>query len=274
MFQRVKAWRVFVFSLTITTSCSIDSKDQNKTPDRLQSSIQKNCEPWAEYQSGEYLLTNNIWGFTGDDPYKQCIAISHTESGQPLYSWDWQWQGQQGNVLAYPSILYGHKPWNETSTTSKLPIRLDHLKRLKVAYYVKQTASGSHNVLLESWISSTKKPTPSTRVAELAIHLSQQNWPGMPGKLIRSVVIGGEPYDFYIEPQMTVPRDDSQWVYLGFVYTGQKPTVGSVDIAKFISYLLNNGYLATKTYLSSVELGSELISGEGKTQVEAFSVRF
>ena len=235
--------------------------------------VQQTCEPWAEISKGEYVLTNNVWGAKGIKPIKQCIAINNQG-----FEWSWDWKSRQGkkfqgNVLAYPSILYGHKPWNKKSTTPNLPIKISHIKKLDVALKVNQVGSGSHNVLLESWVTSSAVPKPSTRTVEIAIHLSQQNWPGMPGRKVDSVDIDGHSFDVYVDPAIEVPGDDLRWMYLGFVYNGTSGVIESVDMAPFISYLLKKEYVQGEHYLASVELGSELVNGVGKTTVKEFTVQ-
>lgn len=236
--------------------------------------VQQTCEPWAEISKEEYLLTNNVWGAKDIKPIKQCIAVNNEG-----FEWSWDWKGRkgkkfQGNVLAYPSILYGHKPWSKQSTTPKLPIKVSHIKKLDVSFKVNQTASGSHNLLLESWVTSSAVPKPSTRTVEIAIHLSQQNWPGMPGRKVDRADIDGHSYDVFVDPAIEVPGDDLHWMYLGFVSNGASEPVDDIDMTEFISYSLKKGYVQAEHYLASIELGSELVSGRGKTIVQDFSVQF
>ena len=230
---------------------------------------QQNCEPWAEISRGEYLLTNNVWGAKDNPDIQQCIGVNNKG-----FEWSWDWKGENGNVLAYPSILYGHKPWNEQSTTERLPIQVNQLKKLNVIYKATQKGTGSHNLLLEAWLTRTAIPSDTTRTTELAIHLSQQNWPGMPGKKVDTIVVDRRNYDVFFEPSIDVPGDSHHWAYLGFVYTGKPINSGNIDIIKFVNYSKNKEYISQNHYLASIELGSELVSGSGKTRVETFNVKF
>lgn len=248
-----------------------------------QPSSAKSCELWAEISKGEYLLTNNVWGAKNQKGFEQCISFDMSQMNkpndsnsitQPTFAWQWKWLGENDHVLAYPSLLFGHKPWNETSTTKALPLKIETIDKITVEYDITQMGTGSHNVLLESWVTSSKKPNPATRTAEIAIHLSQQNWPEMPGKLIKTVSIDGELYDFYVDPAIEVPEDDLRWPYLGFVYKGHRVTHGKLDLSAFVHFLMAENYVNPEHYLVSVELGSELIKGEGEAIVKKFSVQF
>ena len=273
--SKTKPYRLFSVMTLLLTSVFLNIAGCSSSPIDKQS-----CKAWAEITTGEYLLTNNVWGAQDYKDIKQCIATK--DKG---YEWNWQWQGHDGNVLAYPSILYGHKPWNKHSTSPRLPVKVDDVKKLTVTFKAKQVGSGSHNLLLESWITSSAVPKPSTRTVELAIHLLQQNWPGMPGKKVDTVFIDNHQFDVYVEPSIDVPGDEYHWLYLGFVYTGVKKNqlpsnsnayseLERIDMSAFISYSTKHNYIDTQHYLASIELGSELVSGEGKTRVETFAVEF
>ncbi len=257
---------IFLFSFP---SCK--SPDTNIEQINLHS-----CQPWAEIRSNALLLTNNIWGARNFPDFKQCIAAKTDHSGI-VYSWNWSWHGKNGQVKSYPSLCFGHKPWNKHSTTEKLPILLTAINSLLVEYNIKTTGSSIYNILLESWITSTAIPRPDTRVAELAILLDEHDWPGMPGHFVETVTIDGQNFDFYMEPRMVVPDDSNTWIYLGFVAKEESANAtsklhGQIDIAKFIRYLVAKKYIRGSQYLSSVELGNEVISGEGKTFVKDFHV--
>lgn len=237
---------------------------------------EESCLPWSEIKSGSVLLTNNVWGAKVFPDYKQCIGIKR-QTSQPEFSWNWHWRGRNDNVKAYPSLCFGHKPWNTESTSPQLPIKLNMLDSARVDYEIKTEAAGMYNILLESWLTSTQVPTPESRVGELAIHLQQHDWPGMPGKLIESIIIGGQVFDFYFEPHMHVPDDPGDWKYFGFVARGDKPgntsrLHGQVDIARFIHFLIDRKLIDKSRYLSSVEIGNEVINGEGNTTIRRFVV--
>lgn len=233
------------------------------------STPQKSCEPWAEISQGEYLITNNVWGAKKANNIKQCISTTGDE-----IEWTWSWKGRNGNVLAYPSILFGHKPWSNQSTTSKLPLKISDIDDFHVFINATQEGTGSHNLLLEAWVTSAAIPTPTTRMVEVAIHLSQQNWPGMPGSKVDTATIDGHLFDIYVDPKIDVPGDDWHWMYLGFVYKGKKSIEGKIDMTAFIDYSKKNKYIQSEHYLSSIELGSELVDGTGKAKVKHFSVKF
>jgi len=253
-------------------ACSSDTKT---TTPIYTSGAQPLCKAWATISLGEYEISNNIWGKGNIQDYSQCIfgSLKPRSDLPDHFGWLWNWPDAGVRVKAYPSILFGRKPWNNYSTTSHLPRKIKKIKQLNVSYKLETTSNGAVNLLLESWITRIAKTTPTDRVAELAIQLYQDNWPGQAGRFIRSVVIDGISFDFYVEKKMRVPGDTHTWVYYGFVHKGKPVLQTKIDMMKFVNYLVNNGYVDQEHYIATVELGNEIDYGKGKTKVEQFSVQ-
>ncbi len=233
------------------------------------------CKAWATISLGEYEISNNIWGKGNIHDYSQCIfGKLKPRSAQPEnFGWLWNWPDAGIRVKAYPSILFGRKPWNDYSTTSQLPRKINKIKHLTVSYKLQTASNGAVNLLLESWITRIAKAAPTDRVAELAVQLYQNNWPGQAGHFIEAVVINGISFDFYVEKKMRVPGDTHTWVYYGFVHKGKPVLQTKLDMMKFVNYLVNHGYIDQQHYIATVELGNEIDYGKGKTEIEYFSVQ-
>jgi hypothetical protein len=250
--------------------------------------VSSTCEPWAEYAIQETILTNNVWGKRDIKDYRQCIhrslyrntqqkKLQSSDAQHESYGWEWQWPAMHDDVKSYPSILFGHKPWRKASTTKDLPIKLADVQSILIDFNVEMSLEGSANLLLESWVTSGVFPSDKTRTREIAIHLAQINWPGMPGKKVDSVIINGKTFDVYIERNMSVYGDKHSWSYLGFVhrdeqFSGAGGLSGKIELTGFLTYLAKNGYVKPDEYLASVELGNEVIYGKGKLEIEQFHV--
>lgn len=234
------------------------------------------CTDWAKHTLGKYEITNNVWGKGKIRDYSQCIyGDLNPRSDRPRHiGWSWRWPYTVDGVKAYPSILYGKKPWNDYSTTSRLPRAVNQLSFLNVSYKIKMESSGAVNLLLESWLTKTATAMPGDRVGEVAIQLYQKNWPGQAGQFIESIVIDNIAYDFYIEKAMHVRGDKDTWIYYGFVHAGEAVLqVKALDMMKFINYLVKKRYINPAHFVASVELGNEIDHGEGRTELKYFSVQ-
>ena len=232
------------------------------------------CADWAKISLGKYEVNNNVWGKEKIRHYSQCIyGTLNPQTGLPgTIGWSWDWPKVFDGIKAYPSVLYGRKPWNNYSTTSYLPQVIDKLKHVTVSYKIMTESDGAENLLLESWITRTDKPSSTDRVGELAVHLQQKNPPGQAGEYVETVVIGDIKFDFYYEKKMRVPGDSYRWAYYGFVHKGKPVLQAKVDMMQFVNYLITKGYLDPKSYLATVELGNEVDHGRGKTELQHFSV--
>ena len=233
------------------------------------------CTDWSKIAMDEYEINNNVWGKESITNYSQCIfsISSHKETETNSIGWSWDWPKVYDGVKAYPSILYGHKPWNTYSTTQYLPEAIEQLKHIMVTYNLKKSDTGAVNLLLESWITKDEVPTPDNRVGELAIQLYQKNWPGQAGEYIESTVINGISFDFYLEKKFSNSVDKHVWAYYGFVHQGTPVLKAKVDIMKFINYLVKHGYVDKNHFIATVELGNEVDYGKGRTEIDYFTVQ-
>jgi len=261
----------FVIASASLTACSYVNTNlaHHETED-----VSAVCTPWAEIPLGKYVIINNVWGKGNISDYSQCVFHTPGSIAQQPESmgWFWNWPTRKSGVKAYPSILYGRKPWNRYSTIPQLPAKIDQLNQLTASYYLEESSNGAVNLLLESWITQKRVAVPSDRTGELAIHLYQKNWPAQAGDYIESIVFDGIKYDFYIEKTMRVPGDNHSWTYYGFVHKGPPLLMATVDMMKFINYLVARGYVNQEHYIASVELGNEIDHGKGKTRISRFNV--
>ena len=233
------------------------------------------CLDWAKLTVGEYEINNNVWGKRRLQGYSQCIyktATANNESPQD-FGWSWNWPKAFDGVKAYPSVLYGRKPWNTYSTTLDLPRAINQLRHISVSYKLTSESTGAVNLLLESWITRNGKPGPKDRLGELAIQLYQIKWPGQAGNFIEPVVINGIPFDFYVARNTHAPGDNQRWAYYGFVHKAKTILQAKIDIMQFVNFLVKKGYVDSKAYIATVELGNEVDYGKGKTKIEHFSVK-
>jgi len=248
--------------------------EQDNTDSVIPGNTKAICRDWAVISLGRYEINNNVWGKSNINDYKQCIfGSSDDTSGSPgTFGWNWSWPKIYDGVKAYPSILYGRKPWNKYSTTSKLPRKIDQLHHVTISYQLETQFSGAVNLLLESWITKTALAKPEERMGELAIQLYQNDWPGQAGKFVTTVTINDIPFEFYVDKKITAPGDNLTWAYYGFVHKGKYITNATLDIMQFVDYLVRKGYVNTNHYLATVELGNEIDHGSGHTTIRHFSV--
>jgi len=235
--------------------------------------LKTQCNDWATIDLGGYLLNNDVWGKRGLTGYSQCIyEIPGRKESEGGFGWTWDWPRAFDGVKSYPSVFFGRDLWSHQATTTALPKAISQLRHIYVNYKIKSTHTGAVNLLLESWITRNPSPGHRDRLGELAIQLYQIDWPGQEGKYIEDVKIGGVDFAFYLSKTTHAPGDPDRWTYYGFVH--KPPTIlkARLDIMQFVNYLVRKGYVDAGSYIATVELGNEIDHGEGRTEVESYSV--
>ncbi len=257
---------IFVFTIFMLfpfLACSKESNstENNKpTPKYIDTTL---CTTDGTLTYGEYKIINNCWGKGTIQDFTQCVYIKETEN-EYSFGFNWYWQsGVNNDVKAYPEILFGFKPFDTKSTTTKLPFKLSEGKKVIASFgSISTTFNGIGNTAFDIWITSSATPAQSNITREIMIWT--KNYGQMAGgNKIATVKIDNVNFDFY--------KADWNWTYLAFVIK-DNIDYKTINIHKFIEYLLANGYITNNEYFASVEFGNEVIQGQGSTKITNFKV--
>lgn len=139
---------LMIFSIAMTvTSCP-----GNETSDNFDSGT---CEELARITVGEYWLDTNMWNKGSTTGQSQCIYINKTgDSVTYKWTWSWPYANLATSGKSYPAVQYGWWWWDETFTTSQLPIKISELTNVQAVYNVTTSASGMYNLAFQMWIGS------------------------------------------------------------------------------------------------------------------------
>jgi hypothetical protein len=238
------------------------------------------CEAWEEIENLDLVYQNNVWGKGDITDYEQCLLRRDSE-GHAQYGWRWQWPVGAGNVKAYPEVIYGHKPWHASSTTTALPVRIASVNELSVHYNVELNAQGTYNLAFDIWVTGNNPPTPETITHEIMIWMNRTFEPQSREFLVGQVAIDDMTYDLYIryirsgfdpEPGADHGFSEEKFQYIAFV-SHEDQFSGAVQVEKFLAYLVDHDYMSADEYVVSVELGNEVIEGTGELWLESYQVK-
>jgi hypothetical protein len=249
-----------IFPLFACNSNSAESKNNSNTKVLIDTT---NCKTDGVLYYGEYKIINNCWGKGNIQDFSQCIYIKELDN-EYSFGFNWYWpNGINNEVKAYPEILFGFKPFDNKSTTTKLPVKISDGKKIIASFSsVTTTFTGIGNTAFDIWITSS--PTPTQKDIKREIMIWTKNYGQMPGgSKIASVNIDNVNFDFY--------KADWNWTYLAFVIK-DNIDYKTINIHKFVEYLVNNGYMTNSEYLASVEFGNEVVQGQGSTKITNFKV--
>jgi hypothetical protein len=239
----------------VIPASSVIGSPEEKAVTRTAFTTEK-CGDWEQFKIGDITLENNVWNKKAITDYHQCLLMQ-TRDGKTLFGWEWRWPSAD-DVLAYPEIIYGWKPWARQSTTTHLPERVTDIEECKVTYDIDMKKKGVGNLALDIWLTSEAVPAEKNISMELMIWLDN-NGQIPDGSPMGQVTISGATWDFY---KGNPPH--AGWGSTAFLRHG-KSHEGVLDVKEFLDFLVKNKYLSGDNYLDSIEFGNEICGGEGRT---------
>ncbi|UCH66474.1 MAG: T9SS type A sorting domain-containing protein [Ignavibacterium sp.] len=217
------------------------------------------CDDWTQMQIASYLIENNVWGKGNIVNYTQCIY----ETSEGKFGWHWDWPDSGYNVKAYPEVIFGRKPWWNESTYPALPLKLSAIESFIVDFDLNMSATGSYNLAFEFWVIADSLSDENNITPEVMIW-TDSNIMIPAGSVIATVSFDGFTYNLY--------RDVfTNWTYFAFL----SETVqyqGTLNVHKFINYMVDQGLLNPTEYFASFELGNEVINGNGVTNIHNYEI--
>ena len=168
-------------------------------------------------------------------------------------------------------MVFGHKPGTARSTTPLLPRKLGEMRRVIMDYDISTQRSGTGNLSVDIWLTDTPTPTtfavpPITHEVMIWLETFGPMYAG--GEQIDTVSIHGIPYRVYVGEKFG----------LGWRYTAFKPEntpmqpVAQIDLMPYLLYLQTKGLLTPESHVANINLGNEIISGAGTTQVNHLAI--
>jgi Glycosyl hydrolase family 12 len=238
-------------------------------PNSPTSAVSINCDDWASIDEGEYQAQNNTWGKGSLSGWSQCIGLESNVDGTVIARWTWDWLNTGYNVKAYPEIVFGQKPGGPTTSVS-LPEQIKHIDTATVSYEVTSTYSGNGNVAFDIWLTDTSNPStwgapPITH--EIMIWLDRNGNMSPGGVWKERVKIDDAEYSVYVGEGF-----GDGWKYIAFVRTKPQLGAGTLELANFLTYMLEKDLVTGDEYLASIEFGNEVVSGAGETIISRYAV--
>jgi hypothetical protein len=272
----IKTFRVIcsmlIASVVLQTSCGGGS--DYKYPELSGTLIEDNSNDWGQIRyNGNYRLVNNVWNkgaATGG--YAQRI-FRETLNGGEAIGWQWFWPAGSTNVVAYPEVAYGDKPWDAVSgTVTPFPVRAGSVD-ITADFDILLNASGVYNMAFSIWgISNTSDPYNSITHEIMIWNVNHGMNPS--GSLYDTMSVGGVNFDVYVSYNQgdASGGSSSVWTYVAFVRDSGDILSGPLDLSAFIDYLVSEGIMTTSHYITSVELGNEVVGGTGTAEIEHYAV--
>ena len=227
----------------------------------------------TDYLYGSYKVSSNIWNSGAASAYTQCTSATIGSPGAVNAEFDWNFtpSGSGGQVLTYPNIQYGQQSGYSASTTPALPAPISNLPSLKATGSITTTCQGSPCYYDSGFdvFFSQGTPAPKNIQGELMIITSYNFSQTLGGFAASNVNIDGVTYNIR---QFTMGSGSNSWPYVAY-YATQPITNMNINIASFVKDAVARGYIPGSYYVDMVELGTEVIQGQGKTVISNFQVQ-
>ena len=229
------------------------------------------CEEAVTAASGSYEVENNVWGKGALTDWSQCVGATNSTRRGLAARWTWDWKSQDNQVKAFPEVVFGHKPGTARSTTPLLPRKLGEMRRVVMDYDISTQRSGTGNLSVDIWLTDTPTPTtfavpPITHEVMIWLETFGPMYAG--GEQIDTVSIHGIPYRVYVGEKFGLG-----WRYIAFKpeNTPMQP-VAQIDLMPYLLYLKTKGLVTPESHVANINLGNEIISGAGTTQVNHLAI--
>jgi Ca2+-binding RTX toxin-like protein len=232
-------------------------------------------QDFAQVTLGPVTLMNNTWGvdtwgfdhWVNGQDYWQTVTYNPGDLTTGV-AFNWSYTNPGGNIIAYPEIILGYKPWDRAGDPF-LVGRVSSLKELKVTTDIDiRGDTDGFNIAYDLWLTDVPQGDHTTIKSEVMIWLHPGGFDLSDATTERISLPGGSSALVYHEANMDAGTDQS-WKYTAVILDGA-PLDGTVDLNHILQILADRGYINRQHYLSAVELGAEVQTGTGGFTLNSF----
>lgn len=226
-------------------------------------------------------LQNNVWNSHSANGFawQQCLATRDVKKTKQ-YGWYWSWPESGTEVYAQPQVTLGQTPWvGHSHPNPGYPIPLANLEKLLFDYDIEINATGKLNLVATLWM--TTSPVILKRVDKDSIAVEFKIWTyatkgfhdNPSGEKFGEMTSSGMTWEVWIDKECkdTSGINDNHWVFIAFRAKKQQLTL-EYDAAEMIAYARENNLFDKDLYIADIQLGNEIMSGNGETWLKRFSV--
>ena len=251
-------------AVTPSASASASPTKATSTSASTPAGAAQDCTPGAAITAGKYWISNNQWGKDGGSG-SLCVWQTSRSGDNLAWGTDWGWTGASDQVKTFASTVLGWH-WGTKIAGTGLPVRLSDHKAVTTTwnFTVTQQTANTLDVSYDLWLHNignadwNNQPTD-----EVMVWLYRSGGAGPVGTKQATVTIGGTTWDLY--------QGNIGWNVFSFVRTSNT-TSATLNLTDFTDTLVGRGVLQNTKYLSSVESGAEIFTGQGRLDTSAYAV--
>lgn len=232
---------------------------------------------WAgDYRNlvGEYFFDTWAWGIKSVSnaafDIRGVVDVKNSSISWAEFNWDVTATSTSG-VISYSSVLFGKFPGSKNPTTSsKFPTKIESMPSIRATGNIQTTCitACKFGTIFDLAVMPVLDSTPSDVGVEIIViaqdSLGKIN-PTHP-KYVGDAVLSGKQYKVYYNSFSSLPWNN-------IVYSPvEQSQIIDLDIRDVMKDAVNRGYIKSSDYILGVQLGTETLSGKGRTYLSNFKV--
>ena len=224
------------------------------------------CTKDATILLGKYWVNNNEWGAASGSG-TQCVW-SNCQTGD-LVGWgtSFNWTGTPNSVKTYASLVFGWQ-WGWKVANTGLPLQLSSTKAVNCGwdFTVTQTGTITIDVSYDMFAHAIANPgSTDNPTDEIMVWLYRANGAGPIGATAATVTIDGTSWELH-------KGTNNSWNVYSYVRVANAQT-SALNMMDFMRDLVTRGWMSKDKYLSSIQTGTEVFTGNGQLQTNGFYCR-
>jgi Ca2+-binding RTX toxin-like protein len=229
---------------------------------------------FQEVTQGVFRLNNNTWGvgdrINGTD-FTQTISYDPADLTRDVQM-DWAHDDNpDGNILAYPEIAFGFKPWSQDGPDFMVT-KVSDLRELEITTDIDISGqTGGFNVAYDLWLTGTPKGGAGDITTEVMVWTHKGDF-GAGDKSVATYTTADYTAQVYTTDGFT-SGDIATWRYVAVVIDGDRLD-GTIDMDAILRFLVQKGLVSGDDYLTGVELGAEVQKGSGSMDINSLDYTF
>lgn len=153
------------------------------------------------------------------------MDYNFSSNASPSNPWTAHWSipGSGGNVIAYPNIYFGRKPWANSMSSAYGDLILNRDISFSYNYNISldEDYTNIYNASLNLWLTSTDTASYSGIETEIMVWTENSGLTPLGNQVASNISIGGRSYNLFYMPNISDASgvQSGTWDYYAFVGT-------------------------------------------------------
>ncbi len=238
------------------------------------------CSDYASVEYDGAIYYNNVWnkGAARDFAWRQCI-VEDGNADEPTYGWYWRWPNSSSDIFAQPQVKIGSSPWDPLpKVDDRFPLALADTQKVEIAHRLRVVSNGNYNIATTMWLVDNseigdEQNRDIIRAEIMFWTYATKGQMDPAGERIGVIEDGGQKWSVWLDRNWGDASgvNDNQWIYLAI--KAEDPSFDMrFDAARLLGDPLLKDLGLQQFYVADIEVGTEIMDGEGVAWVDSFEV--